>query len=160
MSRLELAGRWSAYSAESCAKFIPYIFKAFQKPRREFPAFSIQNHAKTPGWGQWLYRSAVRGEGVVAVRDGYHLGADGDAVPLQAIGYPFAIPSRVVVAADPVGVFKILLITQTVQVCEKLAAFQRMGFMTSNSSYVSFPGLLRILSGMAILPMSCRKRPL
>ena len=141
-SRLDLAGQMVGILCGKLSKFIPHIFEAFQKPRRKFPAFSIQNHTEGLAGGDGFFIHAVCRERIVAVRDGHHLCADGDAVPFQAIRITISIPSLVMIAADPVGIFKILLIPQTVQVCEKLAAFHRMGLHDFEFFICQLPGLV------------------
>ena len=118
-----LAGR----AAELLGQAAGHLGQALQQEGVESPALAIQDHLHRRLVGKCLFIDPLAGQRVVDVRQGHHLGADGDLVPLQPVGVAAPVVPLVVPAADGPGHLYQGLVVMDGQIVHHLRAHHRVG---------------------------------
>ena len=147
-------------SVIAAADLIRTVIKSLQKIRIKTAALAIPDHGGSLVKRNCRFVYSLVGKGIHHIRNGYHLCPYGNLITFKMIRISLSIPPLMMITADFVGIMVEILFFVLGNQLQNLRSNSAAPctvcvFIISNSSLVSFPGLLRIASLMDIFPTSC-----
>lgn len=115
--------------------------KGLQQLGVESAALPVPDHPQGLLAGEGVLVDPLAGQGVVYVRQGHHLGPDGDLVALETVGIAPAVPALVVVAGDVAGVEIGAALLHLGDLLQQGRALDRMGLHDFKLFFGELPGL-------------------